>query len=177
MEGTDREGRLLSPGSGPIAAALFFLFCGVAGLAGTLLFTSQGREADGDIGSRAFPLLTSVILCTGSVLLYFLDPATRRRSSESTAAGKQPGSSGEQMKNLVPPALLMAGIVPTIGLFEFLGAATVFAGGVAAYLLAVWKAPWWRSLLIGLVSSAAVCLVFSRLLHIPLPGGILGWPR
>jgi putative tricarboxylic transport membrane protein len=86
----------------------------------------------------------------------------------------KPGEDSKWFGDLRRPALFAAGLILYAGVLEYIGyvLATVFLGTLVLLILGLKP---WRSLIMSLILSAGTYILFSRILGVELPAGILSF--
>lgn len=173
MAGANSQSRIINP----MAGSVFFGLAGLLAIVASLFFSDKGRAATGDPGSLAMPLVCGVTLITGALITAW----THRKKRGAICGSAAPAEVMEMPveKADFSPSLLwfILGLILSVVSFPWLGAVVTFSAGMAFHCHFLDRRSWIFSWVIGVSISFSVCWVFHHGLTIPLPGGILGWPK
>jgi putative tricarboxylic transport membrane protein len=158
-----------------LTGLLTFGLGAVAAYAGSRLPPVPGQQ----VGPNVFPMVVGIglALCGAMIMLGWGRRFEQEAEAELAAhVDPEPASRAslgklDRLKTLLPPALLVFYVfaADTLG---FLPAAAIM---VLATALAL-KAPLRLALPLAIAAPAAVHLIFSKLLRVPLPAGLLPAP-
>jgi len=155
-------------------SGLFLVALGtIAAYAGSRLPPVPGQQ----IGPNVFPLVVGIGLAICGLMIAFgighsfEDEAEADLAAHSDAVPEEPKSRWGGLLALLPPGLLVF-YVYCSNFLGFVPAAFLIVLAMAKALGAGWK----LALPLALVAPVAVHLIFSKLLRVPLPFGLLPMP-
>ena len=136
----------------------------------------------GPVGPDAFPLLAGC-LAIGSLTVISVGAVRRRGTSPSLdKAGVKPAtgdvSAGEVVETLATQKLAFACVIVATGAYSLAADSIGFIPVAATLMLGIsllLEAPVRTALLVAVLASPIIYQIFTGLLRVPLPPGLLGW--
>lgn len=158
-----------------VAAAIAAFACLAIALAGRI----PSRHVRGDPGPQAFPIAVAAVVLLGAAAALLGEIRGREAGAEpATGAGPAPGTGSAPGAGPAGPARVVAaataGYLALMVLAGFVVATALFLAAISFYLDRDRQIRSLIHLLVAAGAAVALWLIFSRLLDVILPRGLVG---